>query len=136
MPIAIDRIDHLVVTAWDIDRTIDFYQRVLGMEPVIFAGGRRGLAFGRQKINLHQSGREFEPKALKPAPGTVDLCLISTTPLQDVIAHLESCGVAIVEGPVPRTGALGPMQSVYLRDPDGNLIEISNYEDMYEKAAP
>ncbi len=136
MAIAIDRIDHLVVTAWDIDRTIDFYQRVLGMEPVTFAGGRRGLAFGRQKINLHQSGREFEPKALKPAPGTVDLCLISTTPLQDVIEHLKSCGVAIVEGPVPRTGALGPMQSVYLRDPDGTLIEISNYEDMYEKAAP
>lgn len=136
MPIAIDRIDHLVLTAWDIDRTVDFYQRVLGMEPVTFAGGRRGLAFGRQKINLHQAGREFEPKALKPAPGTVDLCLVSTTPLAEAIEHLKACGVAIVEGPVARTGALGPMRSVYLRDPDGNLIEISNYEDMHEKAAP
>ncbi|HET9580454.1 MAG TPA: VOC family protein [Usitatibacter sp.] len=136
MPIAIDRIDHLVVTAWDIDRTVDFYRRVLGMEPVTFAGGRRGLAFGRQKINLHQAGREFEPKALKPAPGTVDLCLIATTPLAEAIEHIKACGVAIVEGPVARTGALGPMQSVYIRDPDGNLIEISNYEDMHEKGAP
>ncbi|MGE5093660.1 MAG: VOC family protein [Betaproteobacteria bacterium] len=136
MPIAIDRIDHLVVTAWDIDRTLDFYRRVLGMEPVTFAGGRRGLAFGRQKINLHQAGREFEPKALKPAPGTVDLCLIATTPLAEAIEHLKACGVAIVEGPVARTGALGPMQSVYIRDPDGNLIEISNYEDLHEKGAP
>jgi catechol 2,3-dioxygenase-like lactoylglutathione lyase family enzyme len=135
MPIAIDRIDHLVVTAWNIDRTIDFYQRVLGMEPVTFAGGRRGLAFGRQKINLHQAGREFEPKALKPAPGTVDLCLIATTPLGEVIEHLKACGVAIVEGPVAKTGALGPMQSVYLRDPDGNLIEISNYENASKEAA-
>ncbi|HET9652863.1 MAG TPA: VOC family protein [Usitatibacter sp.] len=136
MPIAIDRIDHFVVTAWDIDRTIDFYQRVLGMQPVTFAGGRRGLAFGRQKINLHQAGREFEPKALKPAPGTVDVCFIAATPLAEVVEHLKACGVAIVEGPVPKTGALGPMQSVYIRDPDGNLVEISNYQDMYEKAAP
>jgi catechol 2,3-dioxygenase-like lactoylglutathione lyase family enzyme len=128
MRIAIDRIDHLVVTAWDVDRTIDFYQRVLGMEPVTFAGGRRALAFGRQKINLHQAGREFEPKALKPAPGTIDLCFVSTTPLAEVIEHVKSCGVAIVEGPVPKTGALGPMQSIYVRDPDGNLVEISHYE--------
>ena len=136
MPIAIDRIDHLVVTAWDVERTIDFYQRVLGMEAVTFAGGRRALAFGRQKLNLHQAGREFEPKALKPAPGAIDLCFISSTPLAEVMEHLKACGVAIVEGPVPKTGALGPMQSVYIRDPDGNLVEISNYEDMYEKAAP
>lgn len=129
MVIAIDRIDHIVVTAWDVDRTIAFYQRVLGMDPVTFAGGRRGLAFGRQKINLHQAGGEFEPKALKPAPGAIDLCFISPTPLAEVIEHIKSCGVAIVEGPVPRTGALGPMQSVYIRDPDGNLVEISNYED-------
>ena len=128
MPIAIDRIDHIVVTAWDVDRTIDFYQRVLGMEPITFAGGRRGLAFGRQKINLHQAGREFEPKALKPAPGTVDLCFIATTPLAEVVEHVKSCGVAIVEGPVARTGAQGSMQSIYVRDPDGNLVEISNYE--------
>ena len=124
----IDRIDHIVLTCFDLDRTIDFYSRVLGMEPVTFAGGRRGLAFGRQKFNLHQAGREFEPKALKPAPGTVDLCFISTTPLAEVIEHVRSCGVAIVEGPVPKTGATGPMSSIYVRDPDGNLVEISNYE--------
>jgi catechol 2,3-dioxygenase-like lactoylglutathione lyase family enzyme len=98
------------------------------MEPITFAGGRRGLAFGRQKINLHQSGREYEPKALKPGPGTIDLCFIAATPLAEVIEHVKSCGVAIVEGPVAKTGALGPMQSVYIRDPDGNLVEISNYE--------
>ena len=127
MAVAIDRIDHIVLTVFDLDRTIDFYSRVLGMEPVTFAGGRRGLAFGRQKLNLHQAGREFEPKALRPAPGTIDLCFISTTPLEEVIAALEAEGVAIIEGPVQKTGALGPMMSVYFRDPDGNLIEVSNY---------
>jgi catechol 2,3-dioxygenase-like lactoylglutathione lyase family enzyme len=123
----IDRIDHIVITAFDLDRTIDFYSRVMGMEPITFAGGRRGLAFGRQKINLHQSGREFEPKALKPTPGSMDLCFITETPLDDVIGHLKSHGVAIAQGPVEKTGALGPMMSVYFRDPDGNLIEVSNY---------
>jgi catechol 2,3-dioxygenase-like lactoylglutathione lyase family enzyme len=127
MGIAIDRIDHIVLTAFDVERTIDFYSKVLGMEPITFAGGRRGLAFGRQKINLHQAGREFEPKALKPVPGALDLCFITTTALDDVIAQLKSHGVAIAEGPVPKTGALGPMTSVYFRDPDGNLIEVSNY---------
>ena len=125
--ITIDRIDHIVLTVHDLDRTIAFYRRILGMEPVTFAGGRRGLAFGRQKLNLHQAGREFEPKALKPNPGAIDLCFISTTPLEQVIAHLESEGVHVIEGPVPKTGALGPMSSVYFRDPDGNLIEVSNY---------
>jgi catechol 2,3-dioxygenase-like lactoylglutathione lyase family enzyme len=128
MPISIDRIDHIVLTVHDIERTLDFYGRVLGMEPVTFAGGRRGLAFGRQKLNLHQAGREFEPKALKPAPGTIDLCFISQTPLGQVIDDLRSAGVHVIEGPVPKTGALGPMQSVYFRDPDGNLIEVSNYD--------
>ena len=123
----IDRIDHIVITAFDLERTLDFYSRVMGMEPVTFAGGRRALAFGRQKINLHQAGREFEPKALKPTPGSMDLCFITETPLEDVMAHLKSQGVAIAEGPVPKTGALGPMSSVYFRDPDGNLIEVSNY---------
>ena len=127
MPIAIDRIDHLVLTVFDIDRTIDFYSRVLGMKPVTYAGRRRGLAFGRQKLNLHQAGREFEPKALKPAPGAIDLCFISTTPLEQVMAELRAHGIVIIQGPVPKTGALGPMQSVYFRDPDGNLIEVSNY---------
>ena len=129
MAIAIDRLDHIVITAWDVERTLEFYERVLGMTPVTFAGGRRALAFGRQKINLHQAGREYEPKALKPVPGAIDLCFIATTPLAEVIEHVKACGVAIVEGPVPKTGALGPMQSIYLRDPDGNLVEISNYED-------
>jgi len=127
MAIAVDRIDHLVLTVFDIDRTLDFYRRVLGMEPIAFAGGRRGLAFGRQKLNLHQAGREFEPKALKPTPGSIDLCFITTTPLEAVVAHLEDCGVVVAEGPVPRTGAEGPMMSVYFRDPDGNLVEVSNY---------
>jgi catechol 2,3-dioxygenase-like lactoylglutathione lyase family enzyme len=123
----IERIDHIVLTAFDVDRTIDFYSRVMGMEPITFAGGRRGLAFGEQKINLHQAGREFEPKALKPAPGSLDLCFITETPLEDVIARLKENGIVLVDGPVPKTGALGPMMSVYFRDPDGNLIEVSNY---------
>ena len=123
----IDRIDHIVITAHDVERTLDFYSRVLGMEPITFAGGRRGLAFGRQKINLHQAGREYEPKALKPVPGSMDLCFITETPLDDVIAQLKQHGVAIAEGPVAKTGALGPMTSVYFRDPDGNLVEVSNY---------
>jgi catechol 2,3-dioxygenase-like lactoylglutathione lyase family enzyme len=127
MTIAIDRIDHIVLTAFDVQRTIDFYSKVLGMEPITFAEGRRGLAFGRQKINLHQAGREFEPKALKPVPGALDLCFITETPLEEVIAQLKSDGVVIAQGPVPKTGALGPMSSVYFRDPDGNLIEVSNY---------
>jgi catechol 2,3-dioxygenase-like lactoylglutathione lyase family enzyme len=123
----IDRIDHIVITAFDLERTLDFYARVMGMEPITFAGGRRGLAFGRQKINLHQAGREFEPKALKPTPGSMDLCFITETPLEEVIARLRANAVVIVDGPVPKTGALGPMMSVYFRDPDGNLIEVSNY---------
>ena len=129
MTIEIDRIDHIVLTVFDIERTLAFYQRVLGMEPVTFAGGRRALAFGRQKLNLHQAGREFEPKALKPGPGAIDLCLIASSPLDEVIEELKEAGVAIIEGPVAKTGALGAMMSVYFRDPDGNLIEVSNYNE-------
>ena len=128
--ITIDRIDHVVITAFDVERTIDFYTRVLGMEAITFAGGRRGLAFGRQKINLHQAGREYEPKALKPTPGAIDVCFITQGPLDEVVEHVKACGVKIAEGPVEKTGALGPMQSIYLRDPDGNLIEVSAYEDV------
>jgi len=124
----IDRIDHIVLTCFDLDRTIDFYSRVLGMEPVTFAGGRRGLSFGRQKLNLHQAGREYEPKALRPAPGAIDLCFIAATPLGQVIESLKAEKVAIIQGPVAKTGALGSMQSVYFRDPDGNLVEVSNYD--------
>ena len=127
--VTIDRIDHLVITAFDVERTIDFYTRVLGMEAITFAGGRRGLAFGRQKINLHQAGREYEPKALKPTPGSVDVCFSTQGPLDEVVEHEKACGVKIAEGPVEKTGALGPMQSIYFRDPDGNLIEVSAYED-------
>ena len=127
MTVAIDRIDHIVLTVFDVERTIEFYRRVLGMQPVTFGEGRRALAFGRQKLNLHQAGREFEPKAFKPVPGAIDLCFIASTPLEEIVAHLESCGVVIAEGPVEKTGALGPMTSVYFRDPDGNLIEVSNY---------
>ena len=125
----IDRIDHLVMTVRDIDATCDFYARVLGMRVVTFAGGRKALAFGRQKINLHVAGREFEPKAAHPAPGSVDLCLIATGTLDAVIAHLGACAVPILEGPVAKTGATGPIRSVYFRDPDANLIEVSTYVD-------
>jgi len=100
---------------------------VLGMEAVTFAGGRRGLAFGVQKINLHPAGREFEPKAHRATPGAGDFCLITTVPLADVIAHLAACGVEIIEGPVDKTGATGALRSVYFRDPDLNLVEVSNY---------
>jgi catechol 2,3-dioxygenase-like lactoylglutathione lyase family enzyme len=125
--VRIDRLDHLVLTVADVDRTVGFYQRVLGMQPVTFGDGRRALAFGSSKINLHQAGGEFEPKAARPTPGSADVCLISADPLADVCDHLAAEGVAIEEGPVTRTGATGPIQSVYIRDPDGNLIEISNY---------
>jgi len=123
----IDRLDHLVLTVRDVDATCSFYVRVLGMQLVTFGGERKALAFGRQKINLHQAGREFEPKAALPTPGSADLCLITDVPLDEVIAHLTACDVAVVEGPVMRTGATGPIRSVYFRDPDGNLIEVSNY---------
>lgn len=124
----IDRIDHLVLTVRDIDATCSFYSRVLGMSVTTFGGGRKALVFGGQKINLHQAGREFEPKAQAPTPGSADFCLISAAPLQEVMAHLASCGVAIIEGPVPKTGARGPIRSVYFRDPDLNLVEVSTYE--------
>jgi catechol 2,3-dioxygenase-like lactoylglutathione lyase family enzyme len=123
----IERLDHLVLTVQDIERTCEFYGRVLGMQTVTFGEDRRALRFGEQKINLHQVGKEFDPKALRPTAGSGDLCFISATPLSEVIAHVQSCGVTIEEGPVARSGARGPIRSIYLRDPDGNLIEISNY---------
>jgi catechol 2,3-dioxygenase-like lactoylglutathione lyase family enzyme len=127
-PVVIDRVDHLVLTVADIEQTIDFYVRVLGMEPVTFGAGRRALLFGRNKLNLHQAGHEFDPKARRPTPGSTDVCLVTTTPLDRVVAHLRACGVPIEEGPVSRTGATGPITSVYFRDPDGNLIEVSTYD--------
>ena len=124
----IDRIDHVVMTVRDVDATCDFYARVLGMRVVTFAGGRKALAFGKQKINLHLAEREFEPKAAHPTPGSVDLCLITTGTLDDAIAQLALCGVPVLEGPVAKTGATGPLRSIYFRDPDANLIEVSTYE--------
>ena len=124
----IDQLDHLVLTVKDIATTCEFYWRVLGMEIGTFDADRKALRFGSQKINLHQSGQEFEPKALHPVPGSADLCFITRTPLSEVIQHLNDCAVEILEGPVMRTGARGTMQSVYFRDPDLNLIEVSNYE--------
>ncbi len=122
----IDGLDHLVLTVTDISATLSFYSRVLGMDVVTFANGRKALAFGGQKINLHQYGAEFEPKARHATPGSSDLCLLTPVPLPDVMAHLLRCGVALVEGPVRRTGAQGPILSIYLHDPDGNLIEVAN----------
>lgn len=122
----ISHLDHIVLTVANIDITLDFYQRVLGMRAVTFGEGRHALAFGQQKINLHQAGREFEPKAATPQPGSADLCFISLTPIEAVIEHLQKEGVTLTEGPVRRTGAAGPILSVYLRDPDRNLIELSN----------
>jgi catechol 2,3-dioxygenase-like lactoylglutathione lyase family enzyme len=125
--VRIERIDHLVLTVADVDRTVDFYARVLGMEPVTFGAGRRALRFGHHKLNLHQAGRELEPKARRPTPGSADLCLVTTTPLDRVLDHLRAHGVPVEEGPVARTGATGPITSVYFRDPDGNLVEVCTY---------
>jgi catechol 2,3-dioxygenase-like lactoylglutathione lyase family enzyme len=123
------RFDHIVLTVADIEATCAFYRRVLGMRVVTFAGDRKALAFGSQKINLHQRGKEFEPKARAPTPGSADLCLIASTPVDEVVAHLRDCGVPVLDGPVSRTGALGPIVSVYFRDPDGNLIEVANHAE-------
>lgn len=123
----IDAIDHVVLTVADVGATCAFYVHALGMEVVTFAGDRKALAFGAQKINLHPLGREYEPKAQRPTAGSGDLCFITSVPLAEVIAHLQRCGVAILEGPVARTGARGPITSVYFRDPDLNLIEVANY---------
>ncbi len=123
----IDRLDHLVLTVADVSATCAFYERVMGMRVVTFDDGRKALHFGRQKINLHQAGAEFEPKAVRPVPGSGDLCFISETPMAEIVAGLAAAGVAVIEGPVARTGALGAMVSVYFRDPDGNLIEVANY---------
>ena len=127
-PVIIDRIDHMVLTVADIDETCDFYARVLGMEKVVFAGGRVALAFGCQKINLHPAAAPYTPRAKAALPGTGDLCLIANTPIAQVIQHLKAEGVPILQGPVAKTGATGPITSVYFRDPDDNLIEVSNYD--------
>jgi catechol 2,3-dioxygenase-like lactoylglutathione lyase family enzyme len=122
----IDLLDHLVLTVQDIERTCEFYARALGMQVVTFGEGRKALHFGNQKINLHQKGKEFDPKALYPTPGSTDLCFLTSIPLEQVIAHLQSCHVSLLLGPVERTGATKSLVSIYFRDPDGNLLEVSN----------
>lgn len=123
----IDRIDHVVLTVRDLETTCEFYARVLGMEVVTFGENRHALKFGAQKFNLHEHGKEFEPKAKSPTPGAIDICLITEDPIEDIVAHLKGLGVRVEEGPVRRTGATGPIDSIYLRDPDGNLVEVSRY---------
>jgi len=122
----INSLDHLVLTVRDMDATVSFYSRVLGMEAITFGAGRKALCFGEQKINLHQHGKEFEPKAQQPTPGSADLCFLTSVPISDVMTHLAECKIDVIEGPVQRTGATGPIVSVYFRDPDMNLIEVSN----------
>ena len=125
--IHVTRLDHLVLTVSDVTITCDYYQRVLGMKSIVFGEERRALTFGNQKINLHHEGHELNPCADRPTPGSADLCFLVDGPMEKVLGHLQSCGIEPVEGPVLRTGALGPMQSIYLRDPDLNLIELSIY---------
>ncbi len=129
----ITHVDHFVLTVASISRTRGFYERILGMRAETFADQRTALHFGDQKINLHEAGREFDPRAKAPTPGSADFCLISAEPIGVVVRHLESLGGPIELGPVERTGArsaaLGPMMSVYIRDPDGNLVEISAYPE-------
>ena len=121
----IDHLDHIVLTTRDRERCIDFYTHVLGMQHETFEDGRVAFRFGSQKINLHVAGKEFEPKADRPTPGSLDLCFIAAIPLAEVVKRLNASGVPIIEGPVRRTGAAFPILSVYVRDPDMNLVEIS-----------
>jgi catechol 2,3-dioxygenase-like lactoylglutathione lyase family enzyme len=123
----VKQLDHLVLTVADIDQTVVFYRDVLGMEAVTFGEGRHALRFGDSKINLHLAGHEFEPKADRPTPGSADLCLLTDVDVTTVVAELQRHGVVIDEGPVERTGARGTLISVYVRDPDANLIELSQY---------
>jgi catechol 2,3-dioxygenase-like lactoylglutathione lyase family enzyme len=125
--VRVDRLDHLVLTVASIEATVTFYTRVLGMDVVTFGAGRTALTLGTSKINLHEAGKEFEPKALRPTPGSADICLIVDDGIADVMAQLAAAGVPVEAGPVERTGATGPIVSCYLRDPDHNLIELSNY---------
>lgn len=118
-------LDHLVLTVRDLERTCDFYVGILGMEVREFADGRLALHFGSQKINLHVAGAEFEPKAREPVPGSADLCFLLEGGVDEAVAQLKKAGIEIIEGPVARTGAAGNLRSVYFRDPDGNLIEVS-----------
>lgn len=123
----ISHLDHLVLTVADIEATVDFYTQILGFSLVTFGENRKALTFGNQKINLHEKGKEYEPKAHVPTCGSADLCFIADTPLEQMVQELTEKNIPITEGIVDRTGAVGKIRSVYVRDPDGNLIEISNY---------
>ena len=123
----ISHLDHLVLTVAEIEATCNFYQHVLNFEVIEFGENRKALKFGSQKINLHQTGHEFEPKAAFPTQGSADLCFISYTPIEHIIQQLKQLHIDIEQGPIQRTGAMGAILSVYIRDPDHNLIEISNY---------
>ncbi|MBI3968128.1 MAG: VOC family protein [Chloroflexi bacterium] len=123
----IDRLDHLVLTVASIEATCEFYTRVLGMDVLTFEGDRKALRFGKQKINLHEVGRERWLRALRATAGSADICFITSVPMAQVVEHLKAQGIAIEAGPGPRSGALGTIESVYFRDPDGNLVEVSNY---------
>ncbi|MDR0228559.1 MAG: VOC family protein [Flavobacteriaceae bacterium] len=123
----VNHLDHLVMTVSDIDITVKFYTNILGFELDVFGDNRKALKFGNQKINLHQKGKEFEPKANHPTVGALDLCFIVEENVEQIIMELQQKGIEIVQGIVSRTGALGEIQSIYLRDPDDNLIELSNY---------
>jgi catechol 2,3-dioxygenase-like lactoylglutathione lyase family enzyme len=125
----IKQIEHLVLTVKDIEASCKFYTTVMGMKEIDFGQGRKAVIFGNQKINFHQQGKEFEPRALHPTTGSADLCFITDAPMSEVIAHVRACGIEIIEGPVKRTGARGAMTSIYVRDPDGNLIEIATYQN-------
>jgi len=127
----IERIDHLVLTVKNIETSCAFYTKVLGMKEVTFQSGRKAVRFGNQRLNFHEYGKEFDPKALRPVPGSADLCFITRDPIAQIMSHLEICSVKIIEGPLERTGALGPMISIYIRDPDQNLIEISAYQNEF-----
>jgi len=126
MSLKIDSLDHLVLTVRDPGATCDFYARVMGCAVVRFGEGRTALNFGRQKINLHEAGRELALRAERPTPGSGDMCFLTVTPMDEVLRHLDACGVAVIERPVTRAGATGEILSVYFRDPDRNLIEVSN----------
>ncbi len=120
-------IDHIVLTVTSIEKTVRFYCHILGMEEITFGKGRKALRCGHQKINLHETGKEFEPKALTPLPGSADICFIIETPLKVAIEELKRHQIEIIEGPIEKTGAQGKIISIYVRDPDQNLVEISNY---------
>ncbi|WP_319381608.1 VOC family protein [Thiomicrorhabdus sp.] len=122
----ISHIDHLVLTVKSIPKTVEFYHSVMGFEVVTYNKGRIALRFGRQKINLHALGKEIEPKACTPCPGAADLCFFTETEMDTILMHLDRHGVKVELGPVQRTGANGPICSVYIRDPDHNLVEIAN----------